>query len=64
MTVVLDVSNIRSTVVMLVNANKVKVKMFTARLLYGLPTFKKKKKANVTVNIVLHYRSDSLLARS
>ena len=44
MTVVLDVSNIRSTVVMLVNANKVKVKMFTARLLYGLPTFKKKKK--------------------
>ena len=27
---------------MLVNANKVKVKMFTARLLYGLPTFKKR----------------------
>ena len=50
---------------MLVNANKVKVKMFTARLLYGLPTFKKKKlNANVIVNIVLHYRSDSLLARS
>ena len=62
MTVVLDVSNIRSTVVMLVNANNVKVKMFTARLLYGLPTLKKN--ANVTVNIVLHYRSDSLLARS
>lgn len=52
--------------VTLENANKVKVKMFTTRLLYGLPTFRRKNNNNRQCHCkyTLHYTSDSSLARS
>lgn len=64
--VVLDVYNIRRVAVTLVNANKVKIKMFTTRLLYGLPTVRRKNNNNRQCHCkyMLHYTSDSSLARS
>lgn len=62
--VVLDVYSIRSMVVTSVNANKVKVKMFTTRLFYGLPTFRRKNPHQCHCKNTLHYTSDSSLASS